>query len=168
MARPVPDAADHLAEVWASQWISLYARDPQKASEYIGRLSCTLGVVKIMADGAASGSAVTQSFPEVFLGDGLLVSCLMKHMPERHREWLFRNYVDRWYVLRLKKGRDMEQQFEPLRLRNPVRQKVMASRMGISEDRYYELRGLVKRKLFEAIGQTPYTPQVKTGCIATR
>lgn len=164
MARPVPDAADFAAEAWAHQWISLFARDPQKASEYIGRLSCTLGVVKIMADGAASGSVVSQSFPEVFLGDGLVISCLIKRLPDRHREWLFRHYVDRRYVLRLKQGRDKEQQFEPVRLTHPVRQKVMAARMGLGEDRYYELRRLVKRRIFDAI--EPFeTPQVKSVCM---
>lgn len=166
MARPIQDKADFAAECWAYQWVCLFARDPRKASEYVGRLNSTLGLVRIMADGAASaGAVVNQHFPEVFLGDGLIISCLIKRLTDRQREWLFRHYVDRWYVMRLQEGRDKEQQFECVRLAHPVRQKVMASRMGISEDRYYEHRRLVKLRIFEALPDDGLPPQVKSSGI---
>lgn len=168
MARPAQDKADFAAEAWAYQWVCLFARDPRKASEYVGRLNSTLGLVRIMADGAGStGAVVSQHFPEVFLGDGLIVSCLIKRLSDRQREWLFRHYVDRWYVMRLQQGRDKEQRFECVKLTHPVRQKLMAARMGISEDRYYEHRRLVKLRIFEALPADDLPPQVKTGGIRT-
>jgi len=159
VARWHPDQADLAAEAWAYQWVALFAREPRKATEYVGRLSCTLGLVRIMADGAASGGAVVnQQFPEVFLGDGLVISCLIKQLTDRQREWLFRHYVDRWYVMRVKKGRDSENDFECVRLPRPMKQVVMAERMGINLARYYQHREAVKARIFDALD----TPRIKS------
>ena len=142
MAEPKQDTVDFACEAWAHQWVSLFARDPRKASEYLGRLNCTLGEVRVMADGAASGTVVTQSFPEVFLGEGLVISCLSKWMTERDREMLFRHYADRWYVTRPAKGGHGG--IEAIRLRYPVKQEVMAHRMKISLSSYHKRRDILK------------------------
>jgi hypothetical protein len=153
MARWEPDAVDWMCDTWAHQWVGNFWRDPKTASEYIGRLSCTLGAVRIMADGAASGTVVDTHYPEVFIGEALLVSALSKTLTEQQRAWLWMHYVRRWYALRLVKG-GREQQFEPVRLNRPMKQASVADEMGISERRYYDLRERVKTKLRMGAGLT--------------
>jgi hypothetical protein len=142
MGQPVSDEVDRFCDAWAYQWVSLFARDPIKASEYLGRQNCTLGSVKQMGDGAGAGTVVAQSFPEVFLGEGLIVSCLTKLMTEGEREILFRHYADRWYATRRAKGEHGT--IEIVRMGRPVKQEVMAMRMSISPSLYYRRRDRMK------------------------
>lgn len=93
MSRWQQDAVDFACEAWAFQWVELFAREPIKASQCIGRLASTLGL-----DGG--GSNLVQVYPEMFFGDGLLVACIIKYMGESPREMLWRHYVERWYDLR--------------------------------------------------------------------
>lgn len=102
MARWQQDAVDFACESWAWQWVNLFARLPLKASEQIGRIGSTLDLVKVLRDGAGSGSAIAmQVYPECFLGDGLVVACAMRQMRERDRDILWRHYVDRWFFARV-------------------------------------------------------------------
>ena len=144
MPRWQPDKADWAADCWAEQWVSRYARDPRTARETLGPLRCTLGRVRIMGDGAASGTVVTQHFPEGFLGDGLVVHRLTHELTEQQRAWLWHHYVGRWYALRLKKWTHSEQVFEPVRLHRPVKQLVAAEELCIGLPRYYQIRERVK------------------------
>lgn len=102
MGHPRTDAVDLACEAWAYQWVNLFARVPLKASEQLGRVGSTLDLIKIMHDGAGGSSGfVTQFFPDVFLGDGLVIACALKFMSDRDREILWVHYVDRWYYLRV-------------------------------------------------------------------
>jgi hypothetical protein len=150
MARWEQDAVDFACEAWAYQWVSLYARDPRKASEYVGRLASTLGLVRTMGDGAGATGTVAQVYPEVFLGDGLLVSCVMKSMTERQREWMFVHYVYRWFALR-----DVEVNgkvlSEVVRRGRPIKQLVATEEMHISLARYFVIRDAAKRRVRDAL-----------------
>ena len=161
-----PDAVDYVCEAWAYQWVQLFGNSPARASQYLGRVASTLGLPF-----AGSGSAV-QTFPEGFLGDGLLVANAMEYMREAHREFLYRHYIDRWYYVRriaqpgifehttLQAIVD-ERSKEPLevyvvdrtrpteravieRRSKPMKQQVMAQRMGISRAEYHHRRDAAK------------------------
>ena len=145
MARWEQDATDFACEAWAYQWMSLFGRDPRKASEYLGRLSCTLSLVTLLHDGAGGGTLIAQEFPEGFLGDALLVNVVIKLMPESDRETIWRHYVERWYFLR--PVYDKKKQLtgcDPVRLIRPVKQGVIASRMGVSRAEYHSRRDRAK------------------------
>jgi hypothetical protein len=146
LARWEPDKVDFMCDSWAYQWVSLFARDPRKASETVGRLASTLGLVRVMGDGAGSTGTIAQVYPEVFLGDGLLVACLIKTMTERQREWLFVHYVYRWFGLRDVdvNGKTMT---EIVRRGRPIKQAIAAEDMQISLARYLEIREIVKRRI---------------------
>jgi hypothetical protein len=145
MARWQQDSVDFACEAWAYQWVGLFGRDPRKASEYLGRLGSTLGLVRVMQDGAGSSTAVGQQFPEGFLGEGLLVNCVLKHMPAAEREMIWRHYVDRWYVVRgMLDAQKKTVTYEPVRLARPVKQGFMADRMGICPAEYYRRRDTAK------------------------
>lgn len=145
MSRWRKDAVDFACEAWAFQWIALFGREPRKASEYLGRLGSTLSLVRIMQDGAGSGTAVGQQFPEGFLGEGLLVSVVLKHMPASEREMVWRHYVERWYVIRAVPSIVAKvPEFEPVRLIRPLKQVTIAERMGISQAEYYSRRDTAK------------------------
>ncbi len=146
MARWEQDAVDFACEAWAYQWMALFGRDPRKASEYLGRLSCTLSLVTLLHDGAGGGGTlITQQFPEGFLGDGLLVNIVIKRMPESDREMIWRHYVERWYFL--KPVYDVKKNLigcDPARLIRPVKQGVIAARMGVSRSEYHSRRDQAK------------------------
>jgi hypothetical protein len=145
MSRWQQDAVDFACEAWAYQWVSLFGREPRKASEYLGRLACTLSLVRVLADGAGSGTVVEQHYPEGFLGEGLLVNSVIKRMPEAERELLWRHYVDRWYILRAVRTKSREVAgYEPLRLLRPVKQGLIAQRMGISRSEYHRRRDVAR------------------------
>lgn len=160
------DPIDYVCEAWAYQWVQLFGNEPTKAAQYLGRVASTLGLPF-----AGSGSAV-QTFPEGFLGDGLLVARSLRFMKEAHREFIWRHYVDRWYYVRLIADRGIyehttlrtivdERSKQPLevytvdrsrpkaravieRRSRPMKQDVMATRMGISRARYYTRRDAAK------------------------
>ncbi len=170
-----PDAVDYVCEAWAQQWVDLFGNDPQRASQYLGRVASTLGLPF-----AGSGSAV-QTFPEGFLGDGLLVASAMKKMRETHREILWRHYVDRWYYVRAITAKGIfehttlqaitrhgttlqvyevdrsqpKQQLVIERRSRPMKQQIMAHRMGISRAEYYHRRDSAKAYLEGALSMAP-------------
>jgi hypothetical protein len=146
MARWEQDSVDFACESWAYQWASMYARSPRKASEYVGRLSCTLGLVRIMGDGAASGGSFQQVFPEGFLGDGLVVACAMKTMTERQREWMYIHYVYRWFYLK-----EIAGELEPVRRGRPLKQIIATEEMHINLARYFQIRDAAKRIIRDAL-----------------
>lgn len=172
------DSVDFACEAWAFQWVELFAREPATASQYLGRLSCTLDLVKTLHDGAgASSGTISQAFPEGFLGEGLLVACILQRMEERDREMLWRHYVERWFITRQApvitpdgKLRHTQTTLEPRtwaesgittyvravdrskhekqlvieRRSRPIKQQVMAERMGISRSDYHTRRDRMK------------------------
>lgn len=145
MARWEQDSVDFACEAWSYQWMCLFGRDPRKASEYVGRLACTLSLVTILHDGAGGGTKVTQEFPEGFLGEALLVNVVLKRMPEADREMIWRHYVERWYVLvpvRDRKGGVVG--CDPVRRIRPVKQGVISARMGVSRAEYHSRRDRAK------------------------
>ena len=145
MSRWQQDAVDFACEAWAYQWVALFGRDPRKASEYLGSLASTLGLVRVMQDGSGSGTVVGQHFPEGFLGTGLLVSVVLKHMPEPDREMIWRHYVDRWYVMLAMPSKvEKAPTFEPVKLIRPVKQGTIAYRMGIARSEYHRRRDNAK------------------------
>ena len=151
MPRWQQDEADVAAEDWGLQWATLYANDPETARETLGPIRCTLGRVRIMGDGAGSGTVVSQHFPEAFLGRGLVVSCLAHDLTEGQRAWLWVHYVWRWYTLRPKRGKDQENRFHLIRLNRPTKQLAAAGLLGVDERRYYQVRQRVKHRLFEVL-----------------
>lgn len=150
MARWQQDAVDFACEAWAWQWVALFGRSPQKSSETLGRLASTLNLHRILtADMNSSGAFVEQAFPEVFMGQGLVVACAMRELlHDRAREVIFRHYVDRWYVLKPRLvPSDRVPVLEPFHLRRPIKQEIIAGRMGVSAARYYQLRDAAKKRL---------------------
>jgi hypothetical protein len=105
-----------------------------------------------MQDGAGGDVIAVQSFPEVFMGDALLVSCLAKTLPERQREWLWVHYVYRWFVRRERTDEHGEPIVEYIRKARPLKQVIAADEMHISLARYIELRERARNKLREAMG----------------
>lgn len=177
-----PDAVDYVCEAWAHQWVQLFGNDPTRASQYLGRVASTLGLPF-----AGSGGAV-QTFPEGFLGDGLLVACALKTMREVHREILWRHYVDRWYYVRritekgifehtslqaiqhqgatlqvyeVDKTRPTQQLVIEKRSR-PMKQQIMAHRMGVSRAEYYHRRDAAKSYL-QGVIDAPNCLDTKVG-----
>lgn len=165
MSRWRQDAVDVPCEVWAFQWCALFARDPRKASEHLGRVGSTLNLVRVMGDGASSGTVVEQGFPEVFLGDGLVIACVMKHLAAMDREMLFRHYVDRWYVQRPVPRFDNA--VEVIKLRYPVKQDAIAHRMGISLTTYHRRRDRAKACVSVALGLSGDHSALKSVCMLT-
>lgn len=161
MARWKQDPIDFACEAWAYQWCALFARDPRKASEHLGRVGSTLGLVKLMGDGASSGTVVEQGFPEVFLGDGLMVACAIKYLRDYDRTMLFRHYIDRWYVQCPAQRR--EHGIEVVKLRYPVKQSTLASRMGISVSSYHLRRDRAKACVGVALGMGADDSRVESG-----
>jgi hypothetical protein len=162
MARWQQDAVDFACEAWAYQWVGLFGREPRKASEYLGRLASTLNMVKILQDGASSGTAVGQQFPEGFLGEGLLVNCVLKYMPEGEREIIWRHYVERWYVVRgTLDAAKKTVTYEPVRLSRPMKQGLIAERMGISPAEYYSRRDTAKSFIRGALAGDAVTLDTK-------
>lgn len=127
------DDVDNWCDVWAYQWCSLFARDPERAREYLGSLKCTLGRVRELHDGASSSTSRDRPFPEVFLGDGLVVAVALKYMDLTHRELIGAHYLVRLYDLRTGE-----------RMRYPIKVSTMASLMGIHPSEYANRRDVAK------------------------
>jgi hypothetical protein len=165
MARWKQDEVDVACEAWAFQWCALFARDPRKASEHLGRVGSTLSLVKMMGDGASSSTVVEQGFPEVFLGVGLVVSCIIKHLNESDREMLFRHYIDRWYAQRPVPG--LERSIEVVKLRYPIKQTIIAQRMGVSVATYHQRRDRAKACVATALGVSRDHSRAESDCELT-
>jgi len=142
--------------------VQLFGNDPSRAAQYLGRVASTLGLPF-----TGSGGAV-QTFPEVFLGDGLVVANALKTMKETHREIVWRHYVERWYyvrritqkgifehtVLALAPGATLQtyevdrsrptQELVIERRSRPMKQQIMAERMGVSREQYHRVRDAAK------------------------
>lgn len=184
MSRWQQDAVDFACEAWASQWINLFARQPIKGSELLGRVGSTLDLVKVMGDGAGAAGNLMQIYPECFMGMGLVVACTLKTMSDRQREIVWRHYVDRWYFVRIVpvKTPDDREIYEHTTVEprahpksgavmmvrivdrqrpkthalierrwRPVKQEIVAERMGISKARYYQLRDRAKARLMKVV-----------------
>ena len=133
MARWQQDDVDIACEAWAYQWVQHLARAPDRSGRYIGPMSCTLGRVRELADGAASSTDHDRRWPEVFLGTGLVVAVVLKTMPFSQRELVWHHYVGRCYDLT---------NWE--RLRRPLKQHTVANRLGLSLAEYYHRRDVAK------------------------
>ena len=132
MPRWHTDEVDTVMQVWARQWVEAFLRDPDRAGRMIGPCSCTLGRVIERHDGASSSTSRDRHWPEVFLGDGLLAAVILKSLTESQREVLMYHYVARVYG---PEGRP---------LRYPLKQRVIAGRMGVSLQTYYNHRDAAK------------------------
>ena len=129
------DAVDRACGSWAYQWVRAFANPPSSAGQMVGPLNCTLGRVRELHDGASSTTESARSWPEVFIGEGLLVAIALKAMSELSRQVIFRHYVERWYV---------GQGANWVRRARPIKQLVIAERLGISLSHYYVLRDCSK------------------------
>lgn len=136
MPRWHEDDVDRACNAWAYQWVLAYAND---LGGQVGAPHCTLANLHRLHDGAGSRTdRAHQACPEVFLGDGLLVAIALKAMGELSRELIHRHYVERWFEWRADKSKWMR------RVR-PVKQRVIAERMGFSVAQYHHLRDMAKR-----------------------
>jgi hypothetical protein len=137
MARWPEDEVDRACQAWAYQWVQHFARDPDRAARYIGPVGCTLGRVRTMGDGASSTTERGgQHFPEVYLGDGLLVAVVLQSMAQSHREVIWAHYV--WRVWN-------PETWAPLR--RPLKQIRIAQRLGVSLPEYYHRRDAAKSSI---------------------
>jgi len=133
MARWQQDDVDVAAEAWAYQWVQGFARAPDRAGRFVGPLGCTLGRVRELHDGAASNTEHGRSWPEVFLGHGLVVAITLKCMSLSSVEAVYAHYVLRRY--------DDATWAE---FRRPMKQVLIARRLGISLAEYYHRRDTAK------------------------
>jgi hypothetical protein len=141
MARWHTDDVDVSAEVWAYQWVQNFGKAPDRAGRYIGPLGCTLGLVRELHDGASSSTERSgQHWPEVFLGTGLIVAIALKAMSDTSREVIWRHYVERCY-----------RTTDWIKLRSPLKQRVIAERMGVSLTEFYDRRDTAKACLRVAL-----------------
>jgi hypothetical protein len=129
MARWHQDDVDVACEAWAYQWVQNFALAPDRAARTVGPLGCTLG-----SKGATSHSNVYEAtYPEVYLGQGLIVAIVRKAMRESQQAVLWHHYVGRRYDAKTWKL-----------LKRPEKQVVVADRLGISLAEYYARRDTVK------------------------
>ena len=133
MPRWHQDDVDVACEAWAWQWVQNFGRAPDRAGRTIGPLGCTLGRVRELHDGAASNTEHARSWPEVFLGTGLLVAVTLKAMRESQRLVVWHHYI----------GRRYDQSSWTL-LTRPLKQTTVAERLGISLAEYYHRRDTAK------------------------
>lgn len=127
------DETDLQLECWAWQWVQLFVKNPERASDYIGALGCTLGRVMERHDGASSTTTRDRRFPEGFLGEALVVAVALKYMDLAHREIIGAHYVARVYDL------DTGE-----RLRRTIKVRFIAERLGLSVAEYMNRRDVAK------------------------
>lgn len=85
----LPDATDHLCMRWAATRRELLGlAHPRRAQEFVGAIRCSLGNVQRHHDGASSFTPREQNFPEVYVGDALLVNLAVKRMPPDLRAFM--------------------------------------------------------------------------------
>jgi hypothetical protein len=133
MARWHQDDVDVACEAWAYQWVQNYARTPDRAGRTVGPLGCTLGRVMERHDGAASNTEHDRTWPEVFLGQGLLVAVALHAMSAGGREITWAHYVGRVYD---------PTTWQPMK--RPIKQRFMADRLGLPLSVYYTRRDTAK------------------------
>ena len=133
MARWHEDDVDCACQSWAYQWVQAFGKDPDRASRFVGPLGCTLGRVRGLHDGAASNTDRDRHFPEVCLGQGLIVAIALKCMSLTSQEIIGYHYIARCY--------------DPTTwsaFKRPMKQGLVAERMGISRAEYYQRRDTAK------------------------
>jgi len=133
MARWKQDDVDVACEAWAYQWVQNFARAPDRAGRAIGPLGCTLGAVQALHDGASSSTSRDRHWPEVFLGQGLVVAVALHAMAEMQRLVVWHHYVGRCYDVT-----------KWVRLARPTKQQIVAQRLGLSLSEYYHRRDTAK------------------------
>lgn len=133
MARWHEDDVDRACASWAHQWVEGFGKSPDRASRSVGPLGCTLGRVRELHDGASSNTGRDRAWPEVFLGQGLLVAIALQAMTLGSREIVWAHYVGRVY--------------NPVTwapLKRPLKQRLVAERLGVSLAEYYHRRDTAK------------------------
>jgi hypothetical protein len=84
-------------------------------------------------DGASSNTERDRAWPEVFLGQGLYVAIALKAMTLGSREIIWAHYVGRVYN---------PETWAPLK--RPLKQRLVAERLGVSLAEYYHRRDTAK------------------------
>lgn len=133
MARWHKDKVDVACEAWAYQWAQNYGRDPDRAGRVVGPIGCTLGRVRELYDGAASNAGHARTWPEVFLGQGLLVAIALHAMTASSREITWAHYVGRVYD---------PTSWQPRK--RPLKQRFVAEQLGLPLSVYYLRRNTAK------------------------
>lgn len=133
MARWHQDDVDVACEAWAYQWVNGMAKAPDRAGRFIGPLGCTLGRIRELHDAASSNTEHARNWPEVFLGQGLLVAIALQAMTLSSREIIWAHYVGRVYD---------PSTWQPLK--RPAKQRLVANRLGLSLSEYYSRRDVAK------------------------
>ena len=134
MARWPQDDVDVACESWAFQWVQHFGRDPDRAARYVGATKCTLGRIRELHDGAASRTeSHSQHWPEVFLGQALLVNLALGAMSLASRRITWAHYVARCYDATTWARRP-----------RPTKQSIIASDLGVSLAEYYTRRDVAK------------------------
>jgi hypothetical protein len=138
-----PDDVDLCCEIWARQWVRNFVETPVS-------MPCTLGKVQNYHNGAAYWPALSQPAPEVFVKSGLIVSTALKMMRPSQSWFVHNHYIGRWYCPTWVNTRDGKQ-FVAVRLKRPLRQALMAERMGIGVREYYLRRDTAKECIRAAL-----------------
>lgn len=86
------DEVDLWCEQWASQRRKILGISPLEPKDRVGKLTSTLGAVREEGEGASQGTS-TQKFPEVYIGDALLVNLAWKSMESAWRHTMEAHYV---------------------------------------------------------------------------
>lgn len=133
MARWHEDDVDRACASWAHQWVQAFGKHPDRAGRFVGPLGCTLGRVMERHDGASSNTERDRAWPEVFLGQGLYVAIALKAMTLGSREIIWAHYVGRVYN---------PETWAPLK--RPLKQRLVADRLGVSLAEYYHRRDTAK------------------------
>ena len=133
MARWREDDVDVACTIWAHQWVAAFGHAPDRGGRTIGPLNCTLGRVLERHDGAASGTEHARRWPEVFLGQGLVVALALHAMTLSSRQIIAAHYLWRWHDTVTWKRRS-----------RPVKQRLVAHHLGLSAAEYYHRRDTAK------------------------
>jgi hypothetical protein len=133
VARWQTDDVDVACEAWAYQWVHAFAKSPDRASRAIGPLGCTLGRVMERHDGASSNTEHDRHWPEVFLGQGLIVAIALRVMSASSRELIGAHYIWRCYNPETWKA-----------FKRPMKQSAVAHQLGVSLAEYYHRRDTAK------------------------
>lgn len=84
MSRREPDWIDLICNDWAREkrkYLGMLLPHTMKAKERIGALKCNLG--RMIVEGpAASQSTASRGYPEVFIGDAIIVNQIWHGMPQ--------------------------------------------------------------------------------------
>jgi hypothetical protein len=133
MARWHQDDVDVACEAWAYQWVQNFALAPDRAGRTVGPLGCTLGRVHEMGDGASSNTERDRHWPEVYIGQGLIVAIARKALRDSQQDVMWHHYVGRRYDTTTWKL-----------LARPTKQTAVADRLGVSLAEYYNRRDTMK------------------------